>query len=752
MTNNTVSSVVRPNQKSVFPSFKLSRSMTHRVPLQGLIYISALLASNAWAQTQDTATTFTYDETGNVKTITRPLGRITAYTYDALSRTTQANLTVGSTTLVTKRSYDGQDQISSITDPRALITSYDVDGLGDRTHVISPDTSQSNYTFDEAGNVLTHTDARGKTTRFQYDALGRLLQAEYQTGVASTFEYDGGPGGPVSEVGNLTRINDESGYTTFTHDAKRRVLTKTQVVIAGVARSEFTVQYSYGTTGSAIGKLESITYPSAARVNYRYDASGRVGGVTLNKPNGGGEVTLLENITYTSTGAIQSWQWGDKGLPAYRRTYDLDGRLTSYPIDLLGTVRTISYNAANLATAYNHVGGSNPAQFDQAFEYDTADRLTSFRSGGATTTYTYDANGNRARQTGPDVIYTYSASSNRLISATFSMPRTYAYDSAGNRIGDGLHTFVYGDRGRLSQVRGNSNLDMFYNAFGQRVLKAGVLNNTYYAYDEAGRVIGEYVRGNTSATETIYLEGIPIAVVTPQQYYYVVADHIDTPLVVANASGTVVWDWRSRDAFASIAPVNSPELANYNHRFPGQIADVETGLFYNYFRDYDPQTGRYLESDPIGLDGGINTYAYVGGNPLSNIDPDGLQVIFKVDRMSPPGYAPSYSPMYAKPGYEGGDRSRGDPDAARRRESNAGLRQSEYENAKNFCDTPPPSGSNDCSTLSKQIDHAEQCIKMYETWDNRWLPGRHDEKLSGWRNRLENLKNTHKAKYTQKCP
>ena len=117
---------------------------------------------------------------------------------------------------------------------------------------------------------------------------------------------------------------------------------------------------------------------------------------------------------------------------------------------------------------------------------------------------------------------------------------------------------------------------------------------------------------------------------TAATIYYIHPDHLGTPraITTSDTANTKVWEWKNEDAFGNNAPNEDPSATGtafkYNLRFPGQYFDSETNTNYNYYRDYDPAKGRYVQSDPIGLKGGLNTFAYVGGNPLSYTDPLGL--------------------------------------------------------------------------------------------------------------------------------
>ena len=102
--------------------------------------------------------------------------------------------------------------------------------------------------------------------------------------------------------------------------------------------------------------------------------------------------------------------------------------------------------------------------------------------------------------------------------------------------------------------------------------------------------------------------------------YYFHNDQLGTPQVVTDSQQQVAWKGEY-DPFGKVT--ETVNIVEQNIRFPGQYFDSETELHYNYYRTYDPNNGRYIESDPIGLDGGINTYAYVMGNPISFIDPSG---------------------------------------------------------------------------------------------------------------------------------
>jgi RHS repeat-associated protein len=181
---------------------------------------------------------------------------------------------------------------------------------------------------------------------------------------------------------------------------------------------------------------------------------------------------------------------------------------------------------------------------------------------------------------------------------------------------------------------GSATETLVYNAVGQRIeTSGGVAGTVLYWYDEQAHLLGEYDGSGNLIEETVWLGDVPIAILLPSgsgvAIYYVHTDHLNTPRQVTRpADNAQMWTWFS-DPFGTDAANSNPSGSGtftYNLRFPGQVFDGQVGLHSNGFRDFDPATGRYVESDPIGLAGGsLSPYVYVRSNPLRYTDRLGLQ-------------------------------------------------------------------------------------------------------------------------------
>jgi RHS repeat-associated protein len=553
------------------------------------------------ANTSAVTTTFGYDANGNQTSINAPLSRNTSNLFDELNRLKQITDPASG---ITAFAYNANDNLTSVTDPRGKVTTYTYNGFGDLKEQTSPDTGTTTNTFDSGGNLATATDARSKTGAYTYDALNRVTQLSYPDQTI-TYSYDTG----TNNKGRLMQLSDGSGSTSWTYTPLGRVASRTQSM--GVNK---TVSYGY----NSAGQLTSITTPSGQTVTYGY-SNNRISSITVNS------TTVIDDVIYDPFGPARQWTWGNSSLTS--REFDQDGLVDE--VDSAG-LRTYSQDDAFRITGITDAVNS---ALNWSYGYDSLDRLTSASKTGLSQTWTYDANGNRLTQGGSSSsTYTVSSTSNRLSSISGALSRTYGYDSAGNTTSYGGFTFTYNDAGRMTGVSGSGSATYSHNALGQRVKKATGGATTYFVYDQAGHLIGEYDGSGNLIQETVWLEDIPVATLRPNggsvSIYYMHADHLNTPRRITRPSDAViVWRWDS-DPFGTDAPNQDPDgdltTFAYNLRFPGQYFDAETALSYNYFRDYDAAIGRYVESDPIGLVGGLNTYAYANQNPGSEFDLFGL--------------------------------------------------------------------------------------------------------------------------------
>ena len=330
----------------------------------------------------------------------------------------------------------------------------------------------------------------------------------------------------------------------------------------------------------------------------------------------------MSNFSYRPFGIAGGMDTGSGGTVS--NIFDEAGRLT---VANPGAPKERTYTYDDIGNLTG-VSAPNTPWYSRTFGYDALNRLEHAEGPFGTIDFTYDGVGNRLTKTANSDIetYTYAAGTNRIQEITG--PVAYTYDANGNITGIGDKTLIYNQNNRLVRVEENSDIlgEYTYNGLGQRVIKAVDGVTTVFHYDFNGNIILESdLEGNFTAEYLYNGKGrVALVDVASSEMFYFLNDRLGTPQMLTDASNTVVWEGLYKPFGEADVNPNSSVVNNF--RFPGQYYDQETGLHYNWHRYYDPQTGRYLTPDPIGIVGGINLFLYSENNPVNYFDSLGLKL------------------------------------------------------------------------------------------------------------------------------
>lgn len=544
------------------------------------------------------AQSWKHDANGNLVEYRDPDGSVYQSVYTSWNALTQSIDPLGNATTF---NLTVQGLMAKVTDPGGTVTEYTYDLRERLIEVREGGRLVESYRRDPAGNVIEKRNASNKTLLSWVVGAGNLDKIRIlASGEKHIFEHGAG--------GRIIKAESPTGIVTFAYSEHGDLLGDQRDGQGVVHEFEFK-------------RLIGTTYFGNFRVRYRSAGDGRL---VIQDPTG-----AKHNIESSQTGLIAKFMAnGSRELSEF----DAEGRclrkaLARSAEDAFPWLRKYEYSpAGDLVVVVDNKSGTTK------YRHDAAHRLTEeLPPFGPSRSFEFDRAGNLLKQ--PGLTGVVIGDCNRLREA-------------------GGEVYTYNDRCNLSQRQGPSgvtryeydDLDMLvrceikgeiwaatYDGLCRRVQKVWRNETTRYFWDDF-RLAAE-LRHNGSCRLYIYADQTALAPFLFVEYeslkappesglrYYIFTNQVGAPIRVEDNAGQAVWSARI-DPYGT-AHVDSGSKIELQLRFPGHYFDPETGLHYNRFRYFSPELGRYLQSDPAGLAGGINAYAYPS-RPLTVVDIDGL--------------------------------------------------------------------------------------------------------------------------------
>lgn len=509
-------------------------------------------------------------------------------------------------------SYTSRSLISSATNASGNSARFEFDKAEFLTRVVRPDGKDYRWKIGPGQSLISTRGFDGRSKYFFYDSLQRTTEIKDSENRQTRFEYDAASNvtGIVFQDGSTTNITYNNSDLIVSADNDNNWFRRTYDNEDKLIREEAGELWVESVYDESQRRVELKT--DQRSISFKYDIRGRI-------------TEILDGAS-----VIQQFEYDELDRPVRRvcdgvteyKVYDLMGRLAHQKIvDRFGNVVV-----------------------DRAYNWDINGLLIELKDSiRGNIKYDHDVNGRviiaKHNENNNEDIWSYDAIGN----ITRDRFGKHHYDDNDHLISTGLESFSYNDRGSVAAInRKDNRCDFTYNAAGRLTkVKHSDGKITEYGYDALGRRLFKNHNGienkylwdadnlllekcGSKSIQYLYYEGgmDPIGCWRDGRFYTYISNHLGVPQEMIDEAGRIVWAGKY-DLWGK-AQILKQDVEN-PHRFIGQYYDSETGLHYNRHRYYNPEIGRYLSSDPYGLEGGLNPYTYVV-NPLLAMDPYGLAI------------------------------------------------------------------------------------------------------------------------------